>query len=228
MSFIGNVLGSLTGAKQAGKAAVQAGQIQADAAMAGVDEQRRQFDALIQLMQPYVSSGQGGLAGLAPYAQAGAPALAQQQAFLGLSGADAQQSAISGLENSPLFQAQMQQGENAMLQNASATGGLRGGNMQAAMAQFRPQMLQQAIDQQYGRLGGLSALGQTTQQNLASIGQASAAGQAAQGMSSASNIGNLMANAGSAQAGGVIGRGNVQRNTFGDLLQMGKVASGYF
>ncbi len=57
-------------------------------------------------------------------------------------GMEAQQGAISGLEGSPIFQALARQGEDAILQNASATGGLRGGNVQGALGQFRPAALQ--------------------------------------------------------------------------------------
>ena len=86
--------------------------------------------------------------------------LGAQEDLLGLNGADAQGRAISQIENSPYFSGLVKQGENAILQNASATGGLRGGNTQAALAQFRPNMLAAAIDQQYQRLGGLTSLGQ--------------------------------------------------------------------
>jgi len=206
MSFvgdlIGDVVGGITGAKQAGKAAEAAGRTQAASAQAGIDEQRRQFDALVELMAPYVTAGTG--------------AMGQQQALIGLQGPEAQQQAISGFEQSPLFQAMTQQGENAILQNASATGGLRGGNVQGALAQFRPQALNSLIEQQYSRLGGLSTLG-----------QASAAGQASSGMQSASNIGNLLGNQGAAIAGGQMAMGNINRRAFGDLLQIGKVAAAF-
>ena len=202
MSFIGNILGGITGAKQAGKAAEQAGQTQAAASQAGIDEQRRQFDSLVQLMSPYVQAGTG--------------AMQQQQALIGLQGPEAQEQAVSGFEQSPLFQSMQQQGENAILQNASATGGLRGGNVQAALGQFRPQLLNQLIEQQYGRLGGLAAMG-----------QASAAGQGAQGLASASNIGNLLANQAQATAGGQIARGNVGRQAFSDVLGIAKAAAGF-
>ena len=196
------------------KAAKTAAGAQTAAAEAGIAEQRRQFDAIQKLLAPYVTAGTGAVSGLAPYAAAGAPALQQQQNLIGLGGAAAQQRAISGLESSPLFQAQMRQGEQAMMQSASATGGLRGGNMQAALAQFRPQMLSAEIDKQYSRLGGLTALGQTTQQNIAQLGQASAAGTATAGMQTASDISNLMAQQGAAQAGGALG----QASAFGGLL----------
>ena len=205
MSFIGkllgDVVGGITGAKQAGEAAERAGQTQAASAEKGIEEQRRQFDALVELMSPYVTAGQG--------------AIGQQQALIGLQGPEAQRAATAGFEQSPLFQSMIQQGENAILQNASATGGLRGGNIQGALAQFRPQALNALIEQQYGRLG-----------NLATLGQASAAGQGASGLQTASNIGNLFANQGAAIAGGQLAQGNVVRQTFGDILNIGKAAAG--
>ena len=104
-----------------------------------------------------------------------------------------------------------------MLQNASATGGLRGGNFQGALAQFRPAMLQNQLDQQYNKWSG-----------LAGLGQASAAGQAAQGMAMAGNVGNLMGQGAAAQAGGIMGQGSIASNTFGDLLSIANTAvSGY-
>jgi hypothetical protein len=203
MSFIGDligdVFGGITGAKQAGKAAEKAGQTQAASAQAGIEEQRRQFDALVNLMSPFVNAGTGALAG--------------QQNLIGLGGADAQNQAISGIADSPLFMQLQQQGENALLQNSSATGGLRGGNVQAALAQFRPQMLQQAIDQQFSRLGG-----------IASQGQAAAAGQAQSGLNVGDNVSNLLANQGRAVAGGQIARGGVVGSTFGTLLALGAAA----
>jgi hypothetical protein len=179
------LVGGALQSRAAGKAAGQ----QAQAAEAGIEEQRRQFDKLQELLSPYV--------------QAGTPALQAQQALLGLGGAEAQQQAVSGLESSPLFQALARQGEEAMLQQASATGGLRGGNLQAALAQFRPQMLAQAIEDQYGRLGGMTALGQQ-----------SAAGVGAAGMQTGGQIANLLAQQGAARAGGTLGRASPFVNLF--------------
>lgn len=207
--FIGDVFGGITGAKQAGEAAERAGDIQAQATMAGVEEQRRQFDKLVEIMAPYVEAGVGG---------GGATgALQAQQELLGLRGSEAQQRAIAGIEQSPILQALTRQGEEALLQRASATGGLRGGNVQAALAQFRPQLLSELIQTQFQNLGGLTK-----------IGQASAAGQAAAGMESAGQIGTLLGQAGAARAGGIMGRGSVPRQTFGDLLAIGKTAAGFF
>jgi hypothetical protein len=201
MSFVGKWIGKITGAQDQADAIGQAAQTQGQAAQAGIDEQRRQFDAARQGLQPFVN--------------AGLPALTGQQDLLGLNGAPAQQAAIGGLTNSPQMQALQQQGENAILQNASATGGLRGGNVQGALAQFRPQLLNQLIDQQYQRLGGLTQLGQN-----------SAAGVGAAGMQTGNNVAQLLQQQGAATAGGQIAAGGVGRQGFGDLLKIGSTIAG--
>jgi hypothetical protein len=179
---IGGVIGgALGGAFEGSESVSQASGAQQQAAQGGIDEQRRQFDAVQKLLQPYT--------------QAGAGALAQQQALLGMGTPEAQQQAINALQSGPQFQALQQQGENAILQNASATGGLRGGNVQGALAQFRPALLSSLINQQYERLGGLSALGQNA---AAGVGNA--------GMSTGTNIATLLGRQGQAQAGGILGQ----------------------
>ena len=204
---IGGTVGSaLGGAIEAKESVGQASQVQQQSAQGGIDEQRSQFDAMQKLLQPYVTAGTGAITGLAPYAAAGAPALAQQQALIGLGGPEAERAAIARIQGGETFKALSQQGENALLQNASATGGLRGGNIQGALAQFRPALLSSLIDQQYGRLGGLTALGGNVPQNLASMGQASAAGVGAAGMTTGANVANLMNQQGAAQAGGILGQ----------------------
>ena len=200
MSFIGDVIGDvfggITGASQAADSAEAAGRTQTAASQAGIAEQQRQFDKLVELMAPYVTAGQGALGG--------------QQALVGLQGQEAQQQAIQGFEQSPLFQSLVQQGESGILQNASATGGLRGGNVQAALSQFRPQILNSLIEQQYGRLGGLS-----------SMGQASAAGQATAGQQLGQNVSGLLGQQGAATAGAQLAQGGVAGSTFGTLAQLG-------
>jgi len=171
---------TLLGARSQSKAAQSAAEVQAGASEAGIAEQARQFDEMRRLLQPYVDVGQ--------------PALTAQQAQLGLLGPEQQQAAINQIAGSPLLQALTQQGEQALLQRASATGGLRGGNLQGALAQFRPAMLQAALDQQYARLGGLTALGQ---QSAAGVGTA--------GLQTGANTAALLGQAGAAQAGGIIG-----------------------
>jgi hypothetical protein len=179
---IGGVIGAgLGGALEKKESIGQASTTQATAAQGGIDEQRRQFDEITKLLTPYTQAGTG--------------ALTQQQALLGMGTPEAQQQAIAALQGSPQFQALAQQGEEAILQRASATGGLRGGNVQAALAQFRPALLSGLIEQQYTRLGGLT-----------NVGQASAARQAALGQQTGANISTLLGQQGQATAGGILGQ----------------------
>lgn len=183
--------GSLLGSSMQAKAAGSAAETQAGAAQAGIEEQRRQFDAMQELLKPYTEAGPG--------------ALAQQQAFLGLQGPEAERAAIERIRGGETFKALSQQGEEAMLQRASATGGLRGGNIQGALAQFRPQLLSSLIEEQYGRLGGMT-----------SLGQQSAAGVGTAGMQTGTNVANLLGQQGAAQAGGQLG----QAKAYGQFLNM--------
>jgi hypothetical protein len=196
------------------QAARRAASTQAGVAREGMAAQERQLAEINELMRPYVEAGYGALTGLEPYAAAGAPALRRQQALAGTLGPEAQQEQIDLINSSPIFRAQITEGENALLQNASATGGLRGGNVQAALARFRPAMLNAEIERTYGRLGGLTQLGAQTELNVAQLGQAGAARQAAAGLQTAANIGNLGAQAGAAQAGGILG----QAGAYGNFL----------
>jgi hypothetical protein len=204
------LLGGAIQSRSAGKAS----QAQQQAAEQGIEEQRRQFDAVQEILSPYVQAGTTALGGLQPFAAAGAPALEQQQALLGLRGPEAQRAAIAAVEQGAGFQAQVRQGEEAILQSASATGGLRGGNIQAALSQFRPQMLQREIDLQYGRLGGMTELGVNTQQNIAQLGQASAAGTATAGLQTGARVSGLLGEIGSARAGADLARGQALSGAF--------------
>lgn len=117
-----------------------------------------------------------------------------------------QQQAINQIQQGAQFKTMMKQGEDAILTNASATGGLRGGNTQRALAEFRPQVLNQLIGQQLGNLGGLTQMGQN-----------SAAGVGNAGMQAGANIGNIYSQMGSAQAGNYLAQGQANANMFGGI-----------
>ena len=182
-------------------AAESAAGAQTAASQASIEEQRRQFDAVQELLKPYATAGQVAIEG--------------QQGLLGLAGPEAQRQAIAALEAGPQFQSMMKQGENAVLQNASATGGLRGGNVQATLAQFRPQLLSQLIESQFIKLGQVSGLG-----------QASAAGQAAAAQQTGANIGNALTQQGQAAAGAALASGQAQAQMWGNVgSSIGNVAT---
>jgi hypothetical protein len=157
--------------------------------------------------------------GLGPYAQAGANAVDQQQALSGALGPEAQQAAYDQIKNSPAFQAQQQAQQNAILSNASATGGLRGGNVQAALAGNASDLLGQAIAQQYGQYQGLSQ-----------AGQQAAAQQGVFGVQGAGSIADRYAQNGQSRSAGTLGVANAQVQGFNasasNSLGLLKAASG--
>lgn len=177
----------------------------------------QQLSQLQGLFSPYTQAGSNALGGINQYGQGGLQAFQQQQALSGGLGAAAQQQAIGGLESSPIFQALARQGEDAILQNASATGGLRGGNVQGALAQFRPGLLNQFAQQQFGNLGSLSALGASNLGLLGQLGGQAASNQAQGGQnvlgSQLSLLGQLYGNA----AGNVGTASNQFMNNLGQL-----------
>lgn len=172
------------------KAAQGATNAQVAASQNDIAEKQRQFEEIKNLMSPFIQSATG-----APDTTGGG-SLGQQQDLLGLNGPDKQAAAIAAIEGGPQFGSMVRQGENAILQNASATGGLRGGNTQAALAQFRPDMLAALINEQYAKLGGMTSLGQNA-----------AAFQGNAGMQTGAGIGQAYQQIGAAQAGGALARG---------------------
>jgi hypothetical protein len=125
-------------------------------------------------------------------------------------GIDQQRQAIQQIEQGPLFQELAKQGEAALLATASATGRRGAEDTQSALARYRPQLLNQLIDQQYARLAGLTSVGQAGAQNLLNLGQASAAGQAGAAAQSGNAISGLLSSQGAAQAAGIMGAGQAQ------------------
>jgi hypothetical protein len=186
---------TLIGGSMQAEAAGEAAGIQGAAAMAGVEEQRRQFDRLQELMRPYV--------------EAGLPAMQAQRAMLGLTTPEEQAAQIRAVQESPMFQELTRQGEEALLTRASATGGLRGGDIQGALAQFRPQMLAQQLEDRYSKLGGFTALGQ---QSAAGVGTA--------GMETGRGIAGLLGQQGAAMAGAEIAKAQAYAPLFNLPMQL--------
>lgn len=151
-----------------------------------------------------------------PGTNAGSGSLFAQQSILGLNGNDAQQQAVSGIQNSAGFQSLLSQGENSIRQNAAATGGLRGGNTQGALAQFSPALLAQQIQQQYSNLNGLTGMSQNAAAGLGSAGQ-----------NSANSISGLLQQQGAAQAGGMIGSANAQNSAYSGIASGLGTLAGY-
>ncbi len=198
MGFIGNAVGSIvggiTGATASAKGAQQAANTQSAAVDRALVEQRAARDEARGLQQPYVS--------------AGSSALAQQMSLIGLNGTASQQDSLNSLLTSPEYSTNVRQGEEAILQNAAATGGLRGGNTQNSLANFRSDLLNTMISQQYNRLGGITSLGQNA-----------ATGVGNNGLAVAETMGGLLQQQGAALAGGQIAMGNRNAQTFNNILK---------
>ena len=114
---------------------------------------------------------------------------------------DRQRAQLAQIENSPEMQMMVEQAEEGMLANASATGGLRGGDTQRSLQQIRPQILNQLINQRVARLTGLTQMG-----------QASAAGTGAAAMQTGAGVAN-------AQMQGTVGAANARAQ--GQVAQAG-------
>lgn len=196
-AIVGGVMSS-NAQKSAAKSASRAQQQAADQSIA---EQRRQFDAVQQLMAPYVQSG--------------TTALSRYNALTGLSGEEAQQSMIQQISSGAEYGALVRAGEEGILQSASATGGLRGGNTQSALAKFRPEILSSLIRDEYSRLGG-----------MVSMGQNAAAGVGNAGMQLGQNISDQYGQIGQAQAGAALARGQATANMWGNIAGSVGLAAG--
>ncbi len=166
--------------KKAKKAAKGAAETQVEAQMAGLEEFRRQFDISREDMAPWMEAGTG--------------ALGTQRALLGQQGAEAQQSAFDAFRQSPGQAFLQARGQKNLLANASAIGGLGGGNVKEALVQQGVGFAQQDFGNYYNRLAGLSSTGQQTSTQLGQLGS-QFAGQAA------TQLGNV----GAARASGILG-----------------------
>lgn len=207
---------AIGGAVLGSNAARSAASTQARAAEAGQETQRQMFERTQEILRPYVQAGEAQLPTLGGYAEAGPQAFDRQLALAGLAGPEAQRAAIEQVQAQPRFGALTRAGEEAILANAAATGGLRGGNTQNALARFRSDLLADELEREYARFGGLTAFGQGVSQNLAQLGQASAANVSSAGLQTGQQISALQGAAGAARAGGTLG----SAAAYGQVLNM--------
>jgi hypothetical protein len=161
-----------------------------------IGEQRRQFDFVAGLMQPFVDAGTGALGGY--------------EDILGLNGDEAQQLAYQAITAGPEFQQLQQVGNTNILQNASATGGLRGGNTQLALGELSPGILNQLVQQRLGNLG-----------NLTQWGLQGAGGLGNTAVQTGNSIANLISGQGNATAGYYQNQQNQSNQLFNNALSLG-------
>lgn len=130
----------------------------------------------------------------------------QQQALLGLSGTQAQEQAFQQFRESPGQAFLRQRGEQALLRQSAALGGLGGGQVRSALQQQGIGFAQQDLQNQLARLSG-----------IAGQGQAATAGVANLGAGVASGVGQLGLLGAQAQAAGTLGQAAAQSRFAGQL-----------
>lgn len=189
---VATIGGSIASSSAQKSAANKAADAQTAANQAAMEQQQAQYEQT--------------RSDLMPWQQAGTSALGAQGDLLGLNGATAQQSAITSQQNSPMYESLFRNGQNTLLANASATGGLRGGNTQGALANFGKDTLAQVIDAQLTRLGGVSEQGQNAAAQTGQFG-ANAANQTSQ----------LLNNTGAAQANAAYAVGGANANMINSI-----------
>jgi hypothetical protein len=191
-------LGSIAGGLIASSGASHAANVQNQADQAAINEQRRQFNVTDQELAPFRQAGQAGLTGFGN--------------LLGTNGGTAQQAAITALQASPYYQSLYRNGLEANLQNASATGGLRGGNEQYGLANFGADTLAQVIQNQLGNLGGLAQLG---------LGATNSTG--AFGAASSNNISSLLAQQGQNSGDAALAQSGALAGIFKNIGSIGSM-----
>lgn len=195
--------GSIIGAQGKAKAAKAAAAAQAAALQQGIDTVKGQEQQNYDLTGNWLEGGKA--------------ALGQESQILGLNGPEAQQSIIDQLQASPLYQSLFRTGQNTILANGSATGGLRGGNIQSSLANFGSDTLSKVIQQQLANLGGLSSQGLAAGQGIAGLNT-----------DSATSIASLLNGQGVAKAGGIIGKANANADMYSAVAKTVGQVAGHF
>jgi len=152
-----------------------------------------------------------------PYTQAGIGAYNQQAALSGALGPEAQQSAYAAYQQSPGVAFAQQEAERAILRNASALGGLGGGNVRDELSRRAVGTYMQDFQNQFGRLGDVSAQGYNAASQAAGMRGMQAGSEQTLGMTAAQipmNVGSAIAQ-GRFQTGQTIGG---QRGQLGQIM----------
>ncbi len=155
-----SALAGIIGGNSQKKASQKASDAQIAAYNRGIDLQQKQYDTT--------------RADYMPYTQAGTSAIGRIGDFQGLNGEAAKDSAFVTLKDDPRYASLFTDGKEALLQNSSATGGLRGGNTEGALAQLSPDVLSRVYDMVLSGLGGTAQLGLGATGSVANAGLANA------------------------------------------------------
>jgi hypothetical protein len=100
----------------------------------------------------------------APYSEVAEKALGQQMGLAGLGEPGAREAMLAEIETDPFYQAKIRAGEEGVMRQAAATGGLRSGDTSSNLAQINQMLLGREIEDRYQKLAGLSGQGFMGQQ----------------------------------------------------------------
>ena len=210
---------SLAAAGDQASAAQSAQALQAQEAQNALNQNQAQFNTNQANEAPWIQAGQGAVGQLSTLASNFQP---WNQQFQAPTAAQAAQT--------PGYQFQLQQGENALQNSAAAAGGLTTGATGAALEQYGQglastdyqqvynnafQNYQQNYQQylnnnntQFNQLASVAGAGQTATGTAGQLGQASANTGANIALTTGAQQGQQINNAGAANASGYIGAGN--------------------
>ncbi len=177
-SFIGDIFGDITGANDAADAS-------REASAQNLAFQQQGLDYLKEVQQPVLDIRNQAL-----------PAL---YGFYDPTNPSGQADFVQGVQQSPFYESMIQQGEEAVLRNQAATGGLRSGTTQQNLARNSQGVLQGLVNQQ---LQGLGSFAQTP--------------------INAGQIANQYGQMGQAAAQGALGAAQAQQAGMGQLLGLGE------
>jgi hypothetical protein len=203
---IKSVTGGLFGGASAASGAAGA---QSEAIQKAMEEIKKEFGVTEEQFAPFLQAATGG--------EGVTGALTRQQEFLGLRGPEAQQAAFTGFMESPGQAFLRQRGEQSLLRNASAMGGLGGGNIRQALQEQGIGFAAQQQSELQDRLAGMTGLGFQATQGLGGLRSQKAA-----------NIGQMLTGQGQARASGILGEQQGKASTASNLLNIAGTAASFF
>lgn len=183
---------AVASAKMQSSAIKKAGRQQQVAADRATVEQQRQFNLTRQDFAPILE--RGNVAG------------EQLNAFLGLSGREAEQEAVRGFTESPGQTFLRERQERALLRNEAALGGLGGGNVRTALQEQAFGIASTQLGERKDRLA-----------QVASLGAGATAAGAGIGAGISSNISNIALGAGGAAAQNTLALSNARTSGLANI-----------
>lgn len=216
-------------------AAKSAAQLQADQAQKALDFQKQEWTQQQANEAPFLKAGQGAVNNLA--------SLANDPNFSKYPGGPFQAPTLAEAQQTPGYQFQLEQGTQAINQNAAANGSLLTGNTGTALQKYGQGLADSTYNQdyqralntymtnygvwnadtanQFNRLGDLAGIGTSAAANLGAQGTAAANTAANINLTAGAQQGQDLNNIGAAQASGIVGSANALTSGLNSLGSIG-------